>query len=123
MKHRPTRQLSRFLAGALFVAALPLAGCIGIYDNSVQFELQPAKGLEETEVLKRYGSPEFAGYVENKQVYIYKIRDNRYYVLYGVYEGYDLVITCENGVVTDVSKVERPKAMTLFNPVPWAEAD
>jgi hypothetical protein len=123
MKLAKSRRPAAWLAGIALAAALPLSGCIVIYDNSLQFELQPGKGLEETEVLKRYGAPEYAGFVENKQVYIYKIRNNRYYVLFGVYEGYDLVITCENGVVTDVSKVSRPSAMTLFNPVPWAEAD
>jgi hypothetical protein len=113
-----TARLAAVLAG---LAVLPLTGCIGIYNNSNLFQLSPNEGLDEVELLKRYGAPDFSGYVENRQVYVYKVRNNRYIVLFGLYEGYDMVVTCENGVVRNVSRVERPQAFALLNPVPWAE--
>ncbi|MGF1572054.1 MAG: hypothetical protein ACFCU1_03205 [Sumerlaeia bacterium] len=100
-----------------------LSGCIGIYDNSKLFLPSPQVGMNELEVMKQYGTPSYAGFVEDKKVYIYKIRNNQYIVLFGKYEGYDLVLTCDNGQVVSIDRAERSSAFALFNPVPWAEAE
>jgi hypothetical protein len=107
---------------ALLAATLLLTGCIGIYDNSDTFFKQPNVGMTESALLQNYGTPSFAGEADGVQkVYTYKVRDHKYIVLVGIYEGYDLVVTCSGGQVLQVDKVMRPKAFTLFNPVPWAE--
>lgn len=104
-------------------AVLSLSGCIGIYDNSKLFQPTPQVGMTELEVLKQYGTPSYSGFVGDNAVYTYKIRDNKYIVLFGMYEGYDLVLTCDNGQVVSIDRAERSNAFTLFNPVPWAESE
>ncbi len=118
------RTLSFFLrAAAGLVLAGALSGCVGIYDNSSAFFNPPEPGMAEQAMLEKYGTPAFAMDLENgKRVYTYKVRDNKYIVLVGLYDGYDLVIACEDGEVSKVSRVPRAEAFTLFQPVPWAEA-
>lgn len=100
-----------------------LTACIGIYDNSENFLNPPGTGKEELSVLNELGTPSLATTVEDKKVYVYKVRDVKYIILVGLYEGYDLVITCRDGLVVESRKVPRPRAFTLFNPVPWAVPD
>lgn len=110
-------------ASLLLLLALPLTGCIGIYDNSERFMSQPGIGTDEVTMLKTYGTPDFVGFVEDKKVYTYKVRNNKYIILVGDYQGYDLVIVCESGQVKEVTRVNRPKGFALLNPVPWAEVE
>ncbi|MBN1901999.1 hypothetical protein JW926_11810 [Candidatus Sumerlaeota bacterium] len=107
----------------LGVAGALLTACIGIYDNTENFLNPPGTGKEEISVLTELGTPSLATTVEDKKVYVYKVRDVKYIILVGIYEGYDLVITCRDGLVEESRKVPRPRAFTLFNPVPWAVAD
>ncbi|MDX1971364.1 MAG: hypothetical protein SFY68_02420 [Candidatus Sumerlaeia bacterium] len=111
------------LLGLATLSLLPLTGCIGIYDNSKLFTPTPQVGMSELELLKQYGTPSYSDFVDDKKVHIYKIRNNQYIVLFGKYDGYDLVITCDNGQVIDIDRAERGEAFALFNPVPWAEAE
>jgi len=113
---------SLMLAGCA-AAALLSSGCIGIYDNTAMFSPGPHKGMEEVDMLRAYGTPSWQGFAEDKKVYTWKVRDNTYIVVAGVYDGYDLVVTVENGEVSEVHKAPRPKAVTVFGPLPWAEAD
>ena len=105
----------------LVLSTTLLTGCIGIYNNSASFFNEPEPGMSETDMLRTYGTPAFAGEVQDQTVYTYKVRDNKYIVLVGIYEGHDLVVTCEDGKVTQVSKVKRPQTLTILQPVPWAE--
>jgi hypothetical protein len=107
----------------LLTAPLLLAGCIGIHDNTPIFLNPPREGMSEGALIRNYGTPSFAGFAENEKIYTYKVRNNKYIVLVGIYEGYDLVITCKNGTVTAVDRVIRPKTFALFQPLPWAETD
>ena len=124
MSTNTTRVITRSascLAGLFIV--LTLTGCIGIYDNRGLFDLPPKEGMEEIEMIRSYGAPDYSDYVEDQKVHVYKVRENRYIILIGLYAGYDLVATCENGVVIDVGRVERPWSFSLFQPVPWAETN
>lgn len=108
------------LSAVLFASTL-LSGCIGIYDNTDIFFDLPNPDMPEAELLQKYGTPSYAGFADDQKIYTYKVRDNKYIILIGLYEGYDLVITCRDGVVVKTDRVERPTGFALFNPVPWAE--
>jgi len=113
-----------FTVFAFFLlAAIFLAGCVGTYNNSDNFLNPPAIGSEEIAVLKELGAPAFSTTAEDQKVYVYKVRDVKYIILVGLYEGYDLVVVCRDGAVIESKRVPRPKAFTLFNPLPWAVAD
>ena len=99
-----------------------LSGCMGFY-NSENFLNPPATGSEEIAVLKELGCPAFSTTVEDQKVYVYRVRNVKYIILVGLYEGYDLVVICRDGMVVDTKKAPRPSTFTLFNPVPWAVAD
>lgn len=109
-------------AAAVSLLAI-LTGCIGIYDNRDMFNPAPQSGMSELDMLRAYGAPAFVGYVEDQKVYTYKVRDNKFIILVGVYDGYDLIVTVEGGKVVDSRQIQRPYAMTLFGAVPWAEAE
>lgn len=97
-------------------------GCVGIYNNSALFKYSgPKEGMDELTMLQTYGTPSFSTEVGNQKVYMYKVRDNLYIILVGIFDGADIVVTCENGKVTKVSRVERPKTFSLFNPNVWAD--
>lgn len=102
--------------GILFVG-----GCVGINDNTRTFLNPPAPGMLEIDLLTSFGAPHYAGFAENQKVYIYKVRNHKYIVLVGIYEGYDMVVVCDGGEVTEVVKVERPTTFALLQPMPWAE--
>ncbi|MEQ8820661.1 MAG: hypothetical protein RLY93_10475 [Sumerlaeia bacterium] len=107
----------------LAAAAMVLAGCIGIYDNRKVFQPGPNRGMEERELLRQYGTPAYSGFVEDEKVYIYKVRQQGYYVLVGIYDGYDLVVFCDDGRVTDVQQAPLGTNFSFLNPVPWAVAE
>jgi len=105
-------------------ALLLASGCIGIYNNSDLFKYSgPQEGMAEIELLEKYGTPSFATDVGTQKVYMYKVRDNMYIILVGLFDGKDLIVTCEEGKVTKVNSVERPKAFSLFQPWNWADTD
>lgn len=109
-----------------FAAALAVlgAGCIGIYNNTEKFLNQPKEGTSEAELLGTFGLPDFSSPLEGGgKVYGYKVRDVKYIILVGVYEGYDLLFTVQGGALKETKKIARPKAFTLFQPVPWAVSD
>lgn len=112
------------IAAALVLGtALGTTGCIGLYNSTGNFLNNPPDGMDEATMLKTYGKPSFATDVEDSKVYIYEVRDNKYIILVGVYDGYDLIVECRDGRVTETSRVQRPKAFALFQPLPWAEAN
>ena len=98
-------------------------GCVGIYDNSARFFNVPKVGTSEVELLKDFGAPSFTTSAGSRKVHVYKVRDVKYIILVGIYEGYDLVVVVQNGRVEETKKVPRASAFTLFTPVPWAVAD
>ncbi len=108
---------------ATTVCAVMLAGCIGQYDNSAIFTPGPHEGMDEITLVQTYGTPSWQGFAEDKKLYTWKVRDNTYILVVGVYDGYDLVVTVENGEVSEVTRAPRPKALTILSPLPWAEAD
>ncbi|HPB30151.1 MAG TPA: hypothetical protein PLB62_01720 [Candidatus Sumerlaeota bacterium] len=103
--------------------AVLLTGCIGIYNNQDNFLNPPETGAPEINMLNSLGAPQFSTTVEDQKVYVYRVRNVKYIVLVGLYEGYDLVVICRDGMVVQTKRVPRPKAFTLFNPLPWAVAD
>jgi hypothetical protein len=113
--------VSKLCAIAILVGATLLTGCYGTYDNSQLFFNLPKVGTTEGTVLRTYGTPAFAGFAENEKIYTYKVRKNQYIILFGQYEGYDMVVTCKNGEVSSVDKVVRPRTFSLLYPTPWAE--
>lgn len=108
---------------ALAATVTVFGGCFAMYDNTKTFLNQPAEGLSEGDMIRTYGAPAYSGTAENQKIYVYKVRDNKFILIVGVYEGYDLAVTCENGQVAEVSRIERPKALTLFGAIPWAETE
>ena len=115
-------------AFASFVAPAALAllaqGCVGIYDNTEKFLSPPKQGLPEADLLATYGFPDFTtGLDGGNKVYGYKVRDVKYIVLVGLYEGYDLLVTVERGAVKGTTNIPRSKALTIFQPIPWAETE
>lgn len=111
------------VACAVILATISMSGCIGIYNNTDRFLNDPKPGMGEGDLIRTYGTPAFAGFAENEKIYSYKVRDTKYIVLVGIYEGYDLVVTCKNGVVTDTQRVKRPTSLTILQPMPWAVAE
>ncbi len=107
------------LAGVLFL----LSGCIGFYGNTKRFLQPPTEGMEEIEMLKQFGEPSFCAVVEDQKVYSYKVRDVKYIVLVGTYNGYDLIVVCRDGRVIEVKKMPRNRGFTLFTPPAWTVAD
>jgi len=100
-----------------------LSGCMGFYKNSDNFLNIPQTGAQEIVILNELGIPTYSTSVEEKKVYCYRVRDVKYIILVGIYEGYDLIITCRDGVVVESKRVPRPRTFTLFSPVPWAVTD
>lgn len=112
------------LLPALLVVFLPLQGCVGIFDNTEKFLNAPQQGLAEAELLETYGFPDFSATLEGGgKVYGYKVRDVKYIILVGLYEGHDLLVTVEGGVVQGTKRVPRSKSLTILQPVPWAVTD
>lgn len=106
----------------LFITVI-FTGCVGSYNNTHNFLNPPATGDEELSVLKEFGTPSFATTVEDQKIYTFKVRDVKYMVCIGLYEGYDLVVICRDGMVVETKKVPPPKSFSLFYPVPWAVAE
>lgn len=111
------------VTGTLMVSLIVLTGCIGIYNNSDVFFNPPETGTSELELLKDFGAPDFAETTREGKVYVYKVRDVKYIILVGIYDGHDMVVVMQDGVVVQTRNVQRPKAFTLFQPIPWAVAD
>ena len=99
------------------------SGCVGIYDNSEKFLNDPVVGTSEIDVLKTYATPSFATASGDEKIFSYKVRDTKYIVLVGLYDGYDLIVRMQNGAVSEVHKVQRPKTFAIFNPWAWAVTD
>ncbi len=116
MSFRFSHAVKRLSAIAVLVA---LTGCIGLYNNSEQFLNEPEVGMSEVEVIKTYGTPAFASGVGLDRVLTYKVRDTKYLLVFGQYEGYDLVIVMKDGKVVETQKVPVGKAFALFQPWPW----
>lgn len=98
-------------------------GCVGIYSNKELFLNEPAVGTSEVDTIKQFGAPDFNVETGANSVFTYKVRDVMYFILFGIYRGYDLVVVFENGLVNETHRVQRPKTVTLFQPVPWAVQD
>lgn len=112
-----------FLLAGIFTLLLA-TGCVGIYNNSNLFKYNsPTEGMPEIEMLQTYGAPSFATEVGMQKVYIYRVRDNKYIILVGLFDGTDLTVTCEEGKVVKVNRVERPKAFSLFQPWNWSDTE
>ncbi len=120
----PKSRVSRVIPGILgLLVVLTLTGCIGIWDNSSLYTVQPAVGSPESDLLKNYGAPSFAASVDNQKIYTYKIRNNMYIICFGLFNGRDMVVVCEDGKVKEIKSVERPKAFSLFQPWTWADTE
>ncbi|MCB2156375.1 hypothetical protein KQI84_15990 [bacterium] len=115
------RRTIQLIAAA--VLAISLTGCIGIYDNSELFRPAPHQGMDELAMLQSYGTPTFTTFVEDQKIYTYKVRENMYIILLGIYDGYDLVVVCEDGRVREITKVDPPKRFSLISPVPWSDTE
>ncbi len=106
----------------LWTVAL-LGGCYGNYSNSHLFLNGPDIGQGELNLMRIYGIPNFTTVAEGHKIYGYKVREVNYYGIVGIYEGYDLLITCRDGQVVEHRSVLRPQAVTVFAPPPWAVTD
>ncbi len=116
-----TATCSMLFMGTLAIVAALGAGCVGVYNNRPHFMTEPQIGMSEADLIKRYGTPSFSGFALDQKIYTYKVRDNKYIVLVGLYEGYDLVVVCEGGEVKEIARAPRPTTLTILHPAPWAE--
>ncbi len=107
----------------LILSLILHVGCVGLYSNTANFMNPPEPGKEVVDMLKEYGIPVFTATVEDQEIYGYRVRDVRYIVLFGSYKGYDLIVVSRDGRVVETKKIQRPQALSLFTPVPWAVAD
>jgi hypothetical protein len=117
------KMLFKSLALATLVSGSALlSGCMGFYDNTDTFMNGPETGMGEVEMISKYGTPAFAGDADGTQVYTYKVRDSKFIILVGLFDGYDLVVQCKKGKVVDTKRVERASTFTLFQPNLWGES-
>ena len=100
----------------LAILVFSLSGCIGFYGNTTRFLQLPVEKMGVIEMLQQYGEPSFSTIVEDKTIYTYKVRDVKYIVVVGIYNGYDLVIVCMDGKVDQVKKIGRNQSFSLFHP-------
>jgi len=97
-----------------------LTGCVGLYNNTANFREMPREGMAEIDMIRTYGAPDFTTFVEDQKVYVYKVRDTKYIILVGIYDGYDYVITTDNGRIVHVERVDAPNTLAILQPLPWA---
>lgn len=113
-------RISRAIWSCAVVAVLfVLTGCVGIYDNTEMFLNDPPAGMSEVDVIKTYGTPAFISTTGDQKILTYKVRDAKYIVMIGLYDGYDLIVMMRNGSVEETFKVQVPKAFALFSPWNW----
>ena len=117
--------LARRTAGFVVAAGLLIAlgGCVSSYNNSQRFTLPPHPGMTELEMLQKYGAPDYAGFVEEQKVYIYKVRESGYFIIFGRYSGRDIVVTTKGGVVKKVDELSRGESLTFLYAAPWMGHD
>jgi hypothetical protein len=112
------------LAVALVVVATMSTACVGIYDNTTNFDPAPTAGMSEGDMLKKYGAPDFSGFVDAAtKVYIYEVRKTEFYFFIGFYKGHDLVVMVRDGRVVETAEAPRAKVMSILQPTPWAVTD
>ena len=114
---------SSIVLSVLTLTLITLTSCVGIYDNTKRFMNLPAEGTDELQMIREYGSPDFTTTVEDQKVYTYKVRKVGYYVVVGIYEGYDLMVVCRDGRIVESKKIPHHNSFTIFQPVPWSVAD
>jgi len=116
--------IRRWIQG-LVICSLPIAlgGCVSVYSNHPRFDPPPSDGMNELEMLRKYGAPAFAGFVEDQKVYVFKIRDSQYLLGFGQFKGYDLVVTCKGGIVKNTERVPRGQTSCFLAPAPWIGMD
>ncbi|MBI1783621.1 hypothetical protein HYR69_00630 [Candidatus Sumerlaeota bacterium] len=118
---KSARRVAGFATASAF--ALALTGCISSYSNTARFTQPPHPGMPETEMLQRFGAPDYSGFVEDQKIYVYKVRDSKYIIIVGQYSGRDIVVTAKGGVVRSVQEVPRGECMTFLYAAPWMGHD
>jgi len=111
----------RTIAAIAFM--LSLSGCVSIYSNSNQFDPAPHVGMTEMDLIQTYGAPDYAGFVEDQKIYVYKVRDSKFIIALGQYNGYDMVITTKGGIIKDTRRLPRGQAVTFLYAAPWMGHD
>lgn len=104
-------------AGVLF------SGCVSVYSNTKRFDPAPHVGMTEMDLILTYGAPDYAGFVEDQKIYVYKVRDSKFIIALGQYNGYDMVITTKGGIIKDTRRLPRGQAVTLLYAAPWMGHD
>jgi hypothetical protein len=105
--------------GLLLVLLTTSFGCIGITKSADMFLNSPSVGMTEIEMVMTYGAPAFSTHNGDTAVYVYKIVDRAYYVVYGYNDDIDMVIVCKGGKVAEVKKVKPASGMTILQPNTW----
>ncbi len=111
--------LKTFTAIALFSVLLSSVGCIGIQKAPDVFLNQPSPGMDEIEMIKTYGMPDYTHTSGDTTVHVYQMNDYYYYVAYGKSEDVDMVVVCKDGVVTEVKKVRVGDGLAILQPNTW----
>jgi hypothetical protein len=118
------RMLNRtFTLLGLAALLIAMSGCVGVYDNSGRFLNDADVGETQADVIKRFGTPSFTTGSGAETVMTYDVRDNKYIILIGMYDGYDMVIVFKDGKVTETRKVQLGTRFALFSPWNWIVAD
>lgn len=116
-------QRSFFRWSATLLAVVLASGCVGIYSNKDRFLNEPRLGESITDVVKAYGAPTFNVDDGSRKLFTYKVREVMYFILVGIYQGHDLVVTFDDDRVVSTQRLPRPKTVTILQPIPWAVAD
>jgi hypothetical protein len=98
-------------------------GCVSVRSNSARFDPAPYSGMQELEMIQRCGAPDYAGFVEDEKVYVYKVRQSNFFLFFGQFSGYDLVVTAKGGVVKSTLRIPRSSTTAFFFTAPWVGMD
>ena len=112
----PTKSLSLTLLAVLLATSV---GCIGISKNTDRFLNPPTSGMTEVEMVMQFGAPDFSTRSGDKAVYVYKIIDRAYYIVFGYADDLDMVVVLEGGKVKEVKKLKAGTGMAILQPNTW----
>ena len=108
--------LTRIVLLALLLTSV---GCIGIQNAPDVFLNQPTPGMNEVEMIKTYGMPDYTHKSGDTTVYVYQVNNRAYYVVYGFNNDVDMVVVCKAGKVVEVKNVKSGDGMSILQPNTW----
>lgn len=111
--------LKTLTAIALFSVLLSSVSCIGTRKSPDVFLNQPSPGMDEIEMIKTYGMPDYTHTSGDTTVHVYQVNDDYFYVVYGKSEDVDMVVVCKGGKVTEVKRIRVGEGLAILQPNTW----